>query len=291
MLAEFQSFVDKHEDVMFVYMGTENKKMFDPSWEDVPSSYDPTTKPWYIQAKDAQGTIWTKPYADSETGSMIVSVATPVYDNSNKFIGVVSIDITCTSLSNEMNSIKIGENGYPVLLDSDLKFITHKNTELIAKDIEIPEISEAYQSSDNGIIEYKVDGNNKFATFKKMESGWSVLAIMDNSEISTLTRPIMLTTLVLGLISLIIGFVVAVALARNFIKPIVSLESTMNKVKEGDLTVRADIHSSDEIGRMAGSFKTILSDPSSKTSFCRAVENTDKNILSNPIDVSITYGT
>jgi len=259
MMAEFQSFVDVHPDVLFVYMGTEKGEMFDPSWLDVPLDYDPTTRPWYEQAKSADDTIWTEPYIDEETGSMVVSVATPIYDNTDTFIGVLSIDITTASLSNEMNDIKIGENGYPVLIDRNQTVITHKKPEQIGTTLPVKEIVDAITSKDEGMVEYEFEKNKKFATFKSMPtSGWTVLATMDSSEVSALTRPILIATIILGVSSLIIGFFVALLLARNFIKPITSLVKTMDQVKDGDLTVRADIRSKDEIGRMAGIFNTMI---------------------------------
>lgn len=258
MMAEFQSFVDVHPDVLFVYMGTEKGEMFDPSWLDVPLDYDPTSRPWYVQAKAADDTIWTEPYIDEETGSMVVSVATPIYDNADVFIGVLSIDITTASLSSEMNNIKIGENGYPVLIDKNQTVITHKKPEQIGKKVAVQEIIDAVTSKDEGMVEYEFEKSKKFATFKSMPSGWTVLATMDSSEVATLTRPILIATVVLGVSSLIIGFFVALLLARNFIKPITSLEATMDQVKDGDLTVRADIRSKDEIGRMAGIFNTMI---------------------------------
>jgi len=259
MMDEFQSFVDVHPDVLFVYMGTEKGEMFDPSWLDVPLDYDPTSRPWYVQAKAADDTIWTEPYIDEETGSMVVSVATPIYNNADVFIGVLSIDITTASLSNEMNAIKIGEHGYPVLIDRDQTVITHKDPDQIGTKVPIKDIIDAVNSKDEGLVEYEFKNSERFATFKTMPvSGWTVLATMDSSEVSTLTRPILITTIILGVSSLIIGFIVALLLARNFIKPITSLEATMDQVKDGDLTVRADIRSKDEIGRMAGIFNVMI---------------------------------
>lgn len=259
MMAGFKTFVDQNEDVMFVYLGTEQKEMLDPSWLDVPDDYDPTTRPWYTQAKNAEKTVWTEPYQDADTGQMIVSVASPVYDQTNILIGVVAIDISIESLANKMNGIKIGEMGYPVLIDTNLKTLTHKDPAVIGKEIPVPEITEAIQATDEGIVEYEYSGSEKFATFKKVEDlGWTVLVTMDRGEIEVLTRPIMNTTLTLGVISLIIGFIVAVLLARRLVKPVLSLESTMNLVKEGDLTVRASILSNDEIGRMADIFNVMI---------------------------------
>ena len=42
--------------------------------------------------------------------------------------------------------------------------------------------------------------------------------------------------------------------------------------------------------KTAGNLSTVRSLPSSKVSSCKLLENTAKNILSNPIEVSKTYG-
>ncbi|MBN2899339.1 MAG: methyl-accepting chemotaxis protein [Clostridia bacterium] len=259
MMMGFETYLKENPEVLFLYMGTERKDMFDPSWPDVPDTYDPTDRPWYTAAKDAGGTAWTDPYVDADTGLTIISVSTPVYNTAKRMIGVVAMDISLQSLADEMNDIQIGQSGYPVILDSSNKFITHKDSTLLGKPIEVQEIIDAISAAPEDIVDYTVDGSKKFAVYKKIEQfGWTVIIMMDAAEVNVLTQPIMMTTAILVVICLILGILVASYQSKSFVKPVIALEHVMESVKEGDLTVRSEVNTDDEIGQMARNFNTMI---------------------------------
>lgn len=260
MMQGFQSFMDNNPSVLFVYMGTERRDMFDPTWLDVtPEEYDPTTRPWYIVAKESKATTWTEPYIDEDTGKPVVSVSSPVYNKAKKFIGVVAMDISLESLSNEMNGIKIGQGGYPVLIAENGNILTHKNPDLVDKPLPVPEIVEAINANLEGVVNYTYDGIDKFAVYKKIDNlGWTVLVTMDKDEIDSMTRPILFATMLIMLICLALGILVAIYQARQLVKPIVSLETTMTEVSKGDLTVRSKVTTEDEIGQMGKNFNVMI---------------------------------
>lgn len=259
MMQGFESYLENNPDVLFLYMGTERGDMFDPSWLDVPDSYDPTSREWFIEAKAAQTTVWTDPYEDADTGKMVVSVATPVHNKAKKFIGVVTMDISLESISNKLNEIKIGETGYPVLMDKNNVVLSHIKPDLIAKPLPVPEIADALAAEPEGLVEYKWNNTDKFAMYTDIENvDWTVLIMMDRSEINALTNPILYTTIILAVICLALGALVASHQAKALVKPLISLEATMEKVKEGDLTVRSDVHTNDEIGQMAENFNIMI---------------------------------
>ncbi len=169
------------------------------------------------------------------------------------------MDISLESLANEMNDIKIGEKGYPILVDQNNMMLTHKDPSIIGTDLPVPEILKALEVSDAGTVQYKFNGVEEFSTYKKMDNlGWTVIITMEENEVNKHTRPILITTIILVIICIILGGLVAVFQARSLVKPILALEATMEEVKNGDLTVRSTVHTKDEIGEMAKNFNIMI---------------------------------
>lgn len=75
----------------------------DDGWEP-DSSYDPRKRPWYVDAKrDGKLTV-TEPYVDVSTKQMIISIATPVY-NQGQFTGAMFYDLKLNGLAEMVNKI------------------------------------------------------------------------------------------------------------------------------------------------------------------------------------------
>ena len=70
----------------------------------------------------------------------------------------------------------------------------------------------------------------------------------------------MTTTIVTGLIIILLGGIIALFLTNTLVKPINKLKSCMEIAGKGDLTVRCDIDSKDEIGILANSFNNMLAE-------------------------------
>jgi len=289
--AGFKRYVEHHDDVMSAYMGTEKKEMLDPLWTDMPDDYDPTSRDWYQLAKTEEKTVWTQPYVDAETNEVIITVASPVFGKSKRLIGVIGIDVSLSALAGELNQIQIGQSGYPVLVGKDMTILTHKDPSLIGVKVPVVELVEAMSQNDSGIVNYVWKEEEKFATYKRIVGvDWNVLTTMNKSEVHVLTRPIMFTTMILAGICTVLGILFAIFLARRLVQPLINLEETMNIVKDGDLTIRSDVRSNDEVGRMASNFNIMLdhfSDMLSKSKdVAQKVAISAEDLASNSEEVS-----
>ncbi|MBB6218458.1 methyl-accepting chemotaxis protein [Anaerosolibacter carboniphilus] len=265
MMAGFENFAESHPDVLHVYIGTKDKQMLLYPKADLPADFDPTSRPWYQDAVKKNGLVWTDPYVDTDTKKLVVTVAKPVYDSThnNEFVGVMALDISLEQLSNLINGIKIGQKGYVVLIDKNGNTLTHPNPEMIGKPIPVPAITDAMAKDKAGIVDYVFEEKGvkeeKFGVFTTMEKvGWKVLSTMYIKEIAVQYNSLLTISLVIGILALVIATVISLLIANSIAKPLGTLAKDMERMKDGDFTVRCQVKAKDEVGMLANSFNVMV---------------------------------
>ena len=130
--------------------------------------WDITGRGWYgcITGKK---TVLTEPYVDSSTGKLILSAASPVYDDATgEVLGAVGMDIALDHMTKIMSEYKIGRKGYMLLLSENGTFLYHPKQEIIQKNISEVNVSEnvrnAIASKEDAFLKYKVDGLTKYGS-------------------------------------------------------------------------------------------------------------------------------
>ncbi len=225
--------------------------------------WDITGRGWYGCITEKK-TILTAPYIDSSTGKMILSAASPVYDEATgEVLGAVGMDISLDHMTNIMRDYKIGRNGYVLLLSENGTFLYHPENDFIQKNIKDVNLSQnvvdAVSSKRSEFLKYKVDGTTKYGSLELVgDTGYLVLSSLPMSEYYAI--------LIAMLIALIILFAVGILLialsikrsAANLTKPILALNHTAQQLAAGNLDVRLEITSNDEIGELGESIgKTV----------------------------------
>ena len=265
MMSYFEHYTKNHPDVLNTYIGTRDKAMYIYPETELPPDYDPTSRSWYQDAMSNKGLAWTAPYVDVGTGKLVISLAKPVYDtaNGNEFAGVAAIDISLESLSITINDLKIGENGYVHLVDSLGNYMTNSNPKLIGEPYDVEPIVEAMKADKNAVVNYvtDVDGSKikKFGAFTTMDRvGWKIIGTTYTDEIRGQYTSLLNSTLAIGVGALILALGVAIFMANSITKPIRSLSNDMQRIKEGDFTVRCNIKTKDEVGSLSEAFNIMV---------------------------------
>ncbi|SHK23638.1 methyl-accepting chemotaxis protein [Caminicella sporogenes DSM 14501] len=270
MKPAFEAFIKSHKEVKSIYIGTVKKDMYIYPNTEIPEGFDPTTRPWYQEAVKRNTLVWTDPYIDTDTKELVISVAKPVYNsyNRNELVGVLAIDISLDVLSKKINSIQIGKKGSIIILDRYGKIMTHKDKKFIGKFIPVPEIFKAMKEKNEGFVDYKwVEKNekgknekvDKFGVFTKIEKvGWSILAIMYVDEIKEDAVGLLKNTVLFGIISIIFVILISFLFSKGITKHINMMLNNMKKIEQGDLTIRNNIKTSDEIGVLAEGFDRMM---------------------------------
>lgn len=222
--------------------------------------WDITGRGWYgcITGKK---TVLTEPYVDSSTGKLILSAASPVYDDATgEVLGAVGMDIALDHMTDIMSGYKIGRKGYMMLLSENGTFLYHPKQDIIQKNISDVNVSEnvrnAVASKKDAFMKYKVDGLTKYGALQCAgDTGYIVLSNMPFSEYYSI-----LFVMIAALAIIFAAGIVLIALnikksANKLTKPILELNHTAQQLAAGNLDVDIHITSEDEIGELGNSFQ------------------------------------
>jgi methyl-accepting chemotaxis protein len=242
-----------HSEIQSIFLGTPKKEFFVFPKQQVPAGFDPTSRPWYQDAVNKNAVIWTEPYKDTGSGKLVVTVAKPVFDDSNNIIGVIGADLSLDKLTSMIVSFNIGEKGYFILTDTKGNIIAHPTAEKIGQPLATDILLKKAQSNEiSGILDYNYNNADKHTNFTTIErTGWKLFGTFDYTEITNKTRVILQGSLMSTLLLILVAGFLAFFLSRPIIKGIKSVSNDMLTIGNGNFTVRSQIKSKDEIGMLS----------------------------------------
>jgi len=114
-----------------------NAQTPDFDWFNHPG-WDPTTRPWYIAANEANGVIaGTNPYEDTTSGEIVFTYARALYSDDEKTnrLGIICIDVSIDRLYDFTSQISSESVSYWMLFDSEMNFIAHPHREFLGMNL------------------------------------------------------------------------------------------------------------------------------------------------------------
>jgi len=90
--------------------------------------YDPTIRPWYRAAVEANQGIWTEIYLTSNKRP-VFSAVEPFYDSQNNLRGVLVIDLSLWHISEFLEGLNIGKTGQAFIMERNGFLVASSNPE------------------------------------------------------------------------------------------------------------------------------------------------------------------
>eukprot|EP00752_Nemacystus_decipiens_P005758 g5207.t1 len=111
--------------------------------------YDPRCRPWYQGAiqNENQGVIFTNPYVDAGSGSLIVTTAATVFNAAGTVLGVVGLDMDFDPIEASIKDLTVtGDEGYAYLLAPGGKgqVAVHRNLKEYSEEQYIVDLEEGF---------------------------------------------------------------------------------------------------------------------------------------------------
>ena len=152
------------------------------------SDFKPDNKnfTWYYKALKEKKATWTDLYRDIDLKKEMISYSRPVYKD-GRFFGVAGMDISLDNLQKIISNIKLYKTTDSFLIDKKFNIIASKNFatgENIDKAYNgiYKELMRRNESKDSGVIEYKENGIDKFATYSTLPNGYTLFITVPISE-------------------------------------------------------------------------------------------------------------
>ena len=225
---------------------------------DCPAEWDIDSRPWYPKTLEKGDVYYTDPYVDKVTGEMVISIIEPVYGSAGTSLGVVAVDLKIIDIPNMMGKYSIGESGYPVLISREGQTIYHKDSEKVLNvnmaglEGKLGELGRSMIAGEEGTDEYEFEGEKKFFGYAPVVSnGWSVGTMVPQEEVLRDTQYLDKYLISVFIAALMLIMAVLVIVMKKTLKHVPVLLEGIESISGGDLTVKMDINTQDEIGQIA----------------------------------------
>ena len=158
----------------------------------------------------------------ADTGEYTVSIGTQILDFENNIIGYLVLIVRSSIIhKNYFSNIKLGRSGRIVAVNDQLKVVMDTDINEVAKDAP-NEYDNIFKSGSlEGNIEYIFNNHKRLGYYKKIRiHTWIVAYAMDEEEIYEINKSIVITSVIIGIISMIFMTLVVFLFTRSIIKPL-----------------------------------------------------------------------
>lgn len=192
----------------------------------------------------------------------IISIAVPRHDYRKEIVGVLGVRLNLKVMWDMLALADVGESGYAYVVDRNQRLIGHPDPSLVLRNPDLSGIEsvEAVFRKINGhtIMKGLLGESVLFSSASLPDVGWT--AIVETPTLEALASQRASLTYAIGIIVIVLLGVgmFAFVIARQMVNPIRHLTETTHRISQGDLSVQIDIERDDEIGQLAGSFRSMV---------------------------------
>ncbi|MCT4662110.1 MAG: methyl-accepting chemotaxis protein [Tissierellales bacterium] len=254
----FDRYALSNPDTLYVYLATKDGGYLNWPEANIPANYTPVKSGWYKAGMSGNGSVVrTAPYRGTN-GVMVISNVRTYTDESGNVLGTIGIDVEQSVISDMLNSMKIGENGFFMLVhNTGIVMADGHNSDNNFKslgEIDIPELENVISENpspyylDIEDISYSVNPKNIDGT------DWVIASFMPEYELSAGAHKVSVSIAIVSICMLFVAIVMITIATRRFTKPIIKSANYLKLLASGDFREKLDpklIARSDEIGTIA----------------------------------------
>ncbi|MEG1971790.1 MAG: cache domain-containing protein, partial [Oscillospiraceae bacterium] len=273
VMFEQNAFQDNIKDYAFYVSEQDADKKINPF-----GKYEEYSKEsYYKEAADKKAAIVTDPY--DFNGIKMVSYSIPIMYN-NALQGVIMADIKVTNFDKVNSTSERYKSMYATIYDPDGMIIydsedignTGRNiSEFTPRSEEMAQMKKSMAEGKAFQIETTRENGSKVTRFFNpvtagTETWWSLTAV-DSKDVKEAVTKTIIMLVSMSVAALVLIIIMVVLLLRKMLNPMKGVVSAAEAIVNGDLNIKIEIKSEDEIGilsrsfqKMADNLKAIIAD-------------------------------
>ena len=267
---DFQTLIADEPNTMALYYSDEvqmkdgGKFYYSGGWTP-DADYDKYSRKWFTDGRDSDCIVFTDPYIDAATNSLVSSICHKIKHKDGSFAGTAGIDVNLKALNVIVDNIQLTENGHTYIIDKNGFYLTNDDFSKILKDNffdDYPDLKECKHELGSTIhVEARTEADYYFAgQVINEEKGWILISIGRSREIYTDLLSSIRLIIFCGIIALGVSVFVAILISTAMVKPITNVNDAVKEIAEGhaDLTKRLKTTAKDEVGELVGGFNKFM---------------------------------
>jgi len=249
-----------------VYIGHDSQAFYDPSGFVPAADYIVKERDWFIDGVNNESFKFGAAYLDADTGNYVVTASAKLnpIDSSTRVAGA---DVLLDNISEMISTKKILNTGKTFLIDKqDLTILAIDDEKVLNTKFDsnnenglISEIAKSIDLNKEEIYEVKTsEGYYSVALDSIDNTPWQIVSYVSQDEILGGLNNLRQLLLTIFVIAMIILIVLIERVVHHIIKPVKTLNETIEKITQGDFTVEIDVKGNDEIANVGKSMKTFI---------------------------------
>ena len=212
---------------------------------------------WFTVPKNLGEAIWIPPYITENLDVRVISYNVPIYWR-GRFVGVVGIELDYSTMAEQVESIRLFNNGYAFLSDEEGKLFYHPLIDVTRlTEQTMPTVPEGMIQK-NTFIHYTYEGVEKVGAWLPLSNGMRLNVTVPISETEGDWQKLILNIVIVSVEVLVALSIFTMFYARRITKPLEELTDAAEQVDRGNYDVELNYDQDDEIGRLTSTFKRLV---------------------------------
>lgn len=214
--------------------------------------------------KDRGSLLWRPTHSSEHTRDgrplPLLSLARAIYSwNTGVHLGFVEIHLAERTLAGLYQEVSLGPGGKICLVDHQGRIISAPDTDRLFTRPGIIEAALPATTGSRGWESIQISRGQSILFMEPLPAtGWAVAGVIPRGVVFRDLLPALLGFGFLGVLAVAITLVAARVIASWFSRPLRAMAETMNDVASGDMEVRVEVTSQDEVGQLARTFNAML---------------------------------